>query len=88
MDRDTLMPRQHLNQNLHMDMSTSFGVGFVFDDQFAGWHLTEGWAETVALELAIYWLLQMGFHDSEIMICSDNTGVIDAFLNGRSCNPA
>ena len=30
----------------------------------------------------------MGFHDSDITLCSDNTGIIDAFLNGRSCNPA
>jgi len=80
-----------------MDASTSFGVGFTLNDCYAGWRLTEGWAadgrdigwaETMALELAIYWLLQMNFHNSNITIRSDNTAVIDAFSNSKSCNPA
>ena len=29
----------------------------------------------------------MNFCNSNITICSDNTAIIDAFSNGKSCNP-
>ena len=58
----SLMLSQHLDLNLHVDASSSFGLGFMVDNWYAGWHLTEGWAtddrdigwaESVALEMAI-----------------------------------
>ena len=76
-----------------MDASSSFSLSFAFENQYAGWCLIEGWvaegqdigwAESVAIELAIYCLIQMGFHDADIIV---HTGVIGAFLNGRSRNP-
>jgi len=85
-----------IDPNLHVDTSLSFGVGFVIDNRYAGWRLIEGWAcetrdigwaESVALELAIYWLTQQQYRDANIVVCSENTGVIGAFSNGRSRNP-
>jgi len=40
------------------------------------------------LELAIYWLIQQDYRDANITVHSDNTGVIGAFSNSHSCNPA
>jgi len=45
-------------------------------------------AESVTLELSIYWLIQEGYRDANIKIHSDNTRVISAFSNGCSHNPA
>ena len=93
----SLLLRQHLNLNIHLDASSSFGLSFAFENQYAGWCLIDswaakgqyiGWAESMALKLTIYWLIQRGFHDADIIVHSVNTGVIGAFLNGRSCNPA
>ena len=61
----SLMLRVCIDPNLHVDASSSFGVGFVIENCYAGWRLIEGWAcesrdigwaESMALELAIYWL--------------------------------
>ena len=46
-----------------------------------------GWAESVALELAIYWLIKMGFHDADIIMHLDNTGVIGPFQMGDLTTP-
>jgi len=59
------------------------------------WHLSSnwksgdrdiGWAESIALELAVMWLIQNNFSDCEVTICGDNTGIIGAFSKGRSRN--
>ena len=59
----SLMPHVCIDPNLHVDASSSFKVGFVIENRYAGWRLIEGWAcesrdigwaESVALELAIY----------------------------------
>ena len=92
----SLLPRQCLDPNSHIEVS-SFGLRFAFKNWYVGWHLVDGWAaegqdigwdESVALELAIYWLIQMGFHDADITMHLDNTDVIGAFSNRRSHNPA
>jgi len=91
----SLLPRQCLDLNVHIDASSAFGLGFMFNNNYAGWHLSDswaadscdiGWAECVALELAIYWLIQEGFRNADVTVPSDNMGVIAAFLNGKSCN--
>ena len=65
----SLLPRPRLDPNLHVDASP-FGLGFVINNQYASWRLSDswssdgqdiGWAESVALELSIYWLIQMGY---------------------------
>src|SRR5882724_13270425 len=45
-----------------------------------------GWAESIALELAVLLLVNINFRDCSIIIHSDNTGVIGAYDKGRSCN--
>src|SRR5882724_6158517 len=45
-----------------------------------------GWAELVALELAILWLVQCEFAYCEVMVEADNTGVIGVFNKGQSHN--
>ena len=79
----------------------SWGIGLVVGNQWATWCLWEGWkhgdrdigwAESVALELAILWLVQCEFTDCEVTVKGDNTGVIGAFnkgwLHNASCNAA
>ena len=91
----SLLPRQCLDLNVHVDASLAFGLGFTFNNDYAGWRLSDswvaegrdiGWAECVALELAIYWLIQEGFRNADVTICLDNMGVIAAFF--RMVNPA
>jgi len=45
-----------------------------------------GWAELVALELAILWLVQSDFADCEVMVKGYNTGIIGVFNKGWSHN--
>ena len=93
----SLFLRQHLDPNLHVDASLSFSLCFAFENKCAGWHLTDGWvarghnigwAVSVALELVIYWLIQRGFHNVDVTVHSNNTGVIAAFSNRKSRNTA
>jgi hypothetical protein len=78
-----------------VDASTSWGVGLVIGGRWAACRLVDGWkhhdrdigwAEAVALELAVKWLCSAGFSDAEIIIHGDNTGVMGAFDKGRSRN--
>jgi len=71
----SLLLRQCLDLNVHVDASLAFGLGFTFNNDYAGWRLSDswvaegrdiGWAECVALELAIYWLIQEGFRNADV----------------------
>ena len=93
----SLMLRPFFDPNIHVDASSSYGVRFTIENKYVGWQLIGGWAsnnfdigwaESVALELAIYWLIQEGYQDVNITIHSDITGVIGAFSSGHSRNPA
>ena len=64
-------------------------------DHWAAWHLCDGWksadrdigwAESVALELVVMWLVQQDFADCKVAVKGDNTGVIGVFNKGHSCN--
>ncbi|QRV93153.1 The BTB (BR-C, ttk and bab)/POZ (Pox virus and Zinc finger) domain [Ceratobasidium sp. AG-Ba] len=79
------------------DASTSYGLGVVIDNEFASWQLTPsrwkqdsrdiGWAEAVAVELAIVWLINRGVRDVSVVIHCDNQGVVFGWQAGRSRNP-
>jgi len=78
-----------------VDTSTSWGVGVVSGTTWYAWALIPGWksdgrdigwAETIALELAVLILSDEGFHDCSIIVHGDNTGVIGAYDKGRSRN--
>ena len=81
--------------NIYVDASTSCGIGLCVGGLWAVWRLVPGWntggrdigwAEAVALELAVMWLAETDRHDVSVVIHSDNKGVIDAFNKGRSRN--
>jgi hypothetical protein len=46
-----------------------------------------GWLEGVAVELALLSTRGMGVHNADVLIWSDNKGIIGAFTKGRCSNP-
>ena len=73
------------------------GIGVMFGNRWDAWKLRSGWtgesrdigwAEMIAVELAIYHCEAQGYRDADILIRSDNAGVIGAFARGRSRNTA
>lgn len=44
------------------------------------------WLESIALELLIYFLVQLRFHTTHLLMHSDNNGAIGAHSKGRSRN--
>jgi hypothetical protein len=81
--------------NIWVDASTEWGIGLLWGTQWAAWRLLEGWKgpsrdigwlEAVAVELAILATKIMGIRDANILIRSDNEGVIGAFSKGRCSN--
>jgi len=54
-----------------------------------GWDCDDrdiGWAESVALQLAILWLVGNRFSDCNVMVRGNNMGVIGALNKGHSWN--
>lgn len=77
------------------DASTSWGIGLYFGDQWDAWKLKDGWkrdgrdigwAEAIAVELVARHLDAMGISNANVIIHSDNNGVIGAFSKGRGRN--
>jgi len=78
-----------------VDASSSWGISLVVGKCWsawcllAGWHSADrdiGWAESIALELAVMWLIKQSFSNCNVTIRGDNTGMIGAFNKGRSQN--
>src|SRR6266481_2571568 len=91
----SLTPLTCVDPSIFVDALTFWGIGLLADSHWATWHLLPnwgthgrdiGWAEGVALELAVYWLVAAGFHDADVTIRSDNPGVVGAFWKGHLCN--
>ena len=89
------LPKRDLD--IWVDTSTSWGLGLCIGNKWASWCLLEGWdcngrdigwAETIALELAVLWLTQSGWHDCSLKIHCDNTSIIAYFWKGHSRNPS
>jgi hypothetical protein len=85
-----------LRSQIFVDASTSWGIGFVWEDHWLTWKLLPGWkaegcdigwAEMVAVELAFLTLLAARYSNCHIILCSDNQGVIGALKNEASHNP-
>src|SRR5882724_4920134 len=64
---------------------------------WAAWRLSDGWRsincdiswpETIAMELAVLWVLAAGIHDVKVVIHGDNMGVLGTLNKGRSRNAA
>jgi len=91
------VPRTKLHPDIWVDASTTWASALLWVNirrlgtLLPGWKSEGrdiGWAESIVLELAVLWIVEQGFCDSEIRIHGDNTGAIDALLRGRSRNAA
>jgi hypothetical protein len=87
--------------NLFCDASTSWGIGIVINEYWDafklhnGWNTSDvtprdiGWAEFAAVELVVYFVLKhYNLHDTHLLIHTDNQGVVGAWSNRSSRNPA
>lgn len=69
----------------------SWGIGLVLNDKWLAWRLKEGWrcegrdigwGEMVAVDLAVRTLVNAGFSDCQVVLQSDNAGVVGALSAG------
>jgi hypothetical protein len=91
-----LFPRGEVQDfGIYVDACTSWGIGIVIDGYWAAFQLKDDWKlplhdicwlETVAFELLVYQLEQMGFKNAHLRVHSDNKGTIGALAKGRSRN--
>ena len=88
-----ICPPEPSDNKVYVDASTSWGIGLVLDGKWLAWHLKDGWqaegreigwAEMVAVELAIRTLITGKFRNCHIIVRSDNQGVVGALRAGRS----
>ncbi|QRV85681.1 Reverse transcriptase domain protein [Ceratobasidium sp. AG-Ba] len=89
-------PPPRLELAVHTDASSSFGLGIILNNQWRAWRLLQGWdkdrrnigwAEALAVELAISWIAAQGCQGALCTIHCDNQGVVFAWKAGRSRNP-
>ena len=76
--------------------ASAWGIGFIMNDRWLSWKLKPGWnaplsgrdiswSEMVAVELGLHVLIHAGLcRGSSLTIRSDNSGVVQALLTGRS----
>ncbi|RDB24632.1 hypothetical protein Hypma_008188 [Hypsizygus marmoreus] len=88
-------PPEPLSIPIFVDASTSWGIGFYMNGKWLAWKLRPGWksddrdigwAEMVAVDLALHAIIASGLRDCHLVINSDNTGVVGALSTGRSRN--
>ena len=83
--------------DMWVDASTSFGIGMIFRKRWAAWKLADGWnvkgsgreigwAECVAMELAVLAVVEAGMRDCRVLLRGDNMGVIGAIRRRRGRN--
>ncbi|KAL1944125.1 hypothetical protein VTO73DRAFT_3310 [Trametes versicolor] len=87
------IPPMSTSHRIFVDASTSWGIGLVVNDRWFAWKLKDGWrsegrdigwAEMVAVELAVWHLVADGTTDTQFLIHSDNQGVCGALDAGCS----
>ena len=88
-----ICPPPPLGNNVYVDASTSWGISLVLDGRWLGWEFKDnwnsdgreiGWAEMVAIKLALCTLVVGKFTKCHIIIQSDNQGLIGVLKAGRS----
>ncbi|GLB38818.1 hypothetical protein LshimejAT787_0506830 [Lyophyllum shimeji] len=88
-------PEPTRDYSIWVDASTEWGIGLLWGTRWAAWRHLDGWRgpgrdigwlEGVAVELAILAARAIGIRDADILIRSDNEGVIGAFRKGRCSN--
>ena len=91
----SLLPHTQINPWIFVDASTSWGIRLHASGKWVVWELNRGWnaagrdiswAESITLEITALWLIQANYKDLDILIHSDNTGVIGAFNHSRARN--
>jgi len=91
----SLKPHKQLNPDIWVDASTSWGIGIIFGNAWYAWVLSPdcksngrdiGWAKSIALEMAVYILIDCNFTDCSVIIHGDNTSIIGTYEKGRSHN--
>ncbi|KAL1942665.1 hypothetical protein VTO73DRAFT_4905 [Trametes versicolor] len=97
--RRSLVPRgARCDPDIWVDASSDWGIGIVIGQEWDAWrwgvpyevwHAESrdiGWAEMVAIELVLRCLEERRWENADVLIRSDNEGVIKAFRRGRSRN--
>jgi hypothetical protein len=88
-----IRPPEPLDKGVFVDASTDWGIGLILDGKWLAWQLRDGWqsdgreigwAEMVAVELAVRTLIMGRFKNCHVIIHSDNQGVVGALRAGRS----
>ena len=88
-----ICPPKPLPNELFVDASTGWGIGFILDGKWLAWELKDewrhdsrdiGWAEMVAVELAVQTLVTAKFTNCHVVMCSDKMGVTGALVAGCS----
>ena len=83
-----LVPCTMIDPHVWVDTLTDWSIGVILGQLWAAWMLRPrwkvdcwdiGWAESIALELAVIWLVCNGYMDCNITIHSNNTGMIGAW---------
>jgi hypothetical protein len=81
--------------NIWVDASTDWGIGLLINDSWDAWRTLSGWKapgrdigwlEAVAVELIVSLLNEMHLSHLDVLIRSDNEGVIGSFRKGWSRN--
>ena len=81
--------------NIWVDALTEWGIRLLWGTHWAAWHLHDGWRgpsrdigwlEGIAVKLVILATRAMGIRNADILIRSDNEGVIGAFMKGWCSN--
>ena len=93
----SLVPRgEVVDLNFWMDASSGWGIGLLCEGHWAAWKWLDGWesdfreigwAECVAVELAVRLLDVRDWSNLHVLLRSDNQGVIGAYRRGRGRNP-
>jgi hypothetical protein len=88
-----ICPPEPLDNRVFVDASTGWGIGMILDGKWLAWQLKDGWksegreigwAEMVAVELAVRTLITGRFTKCHVIVRSDNKGVVGALEAGRS----
>ncbi len=88
-----ITPKEPIDLSLMVDASMSWGIGLVINGKWLAWELKQGWcsegreigwAEMVAIELALLILKAVGYKDCHIILQSDNQGIVEALRAGYS----
>lgn len=78
---------------LYVDASMTWGIGLLLNGRWLAWCLKDhwqsdgrdiGWAEMVAVELALQTIIANRRRDMHIIVHSDNQGVVHSILAGHS----